>query len=209
MTERLLTQGGSTNPHELSRQLYDCIQNIPKSNNDDDPMTSTTWARVSFCNPEMFGRRGASEHKRMLCEKVRTIVDQAPVTPSYRAEVVAQFEISYVLGVNDRGVAFSRRGSELKDFERLVGCIFDETDMAIFFEDGGRQERSAYLMTLANYTNWLSNTYEYDPNRINQTKQRLQQWTAELTARYHCSPIPHHIHDIFGVNIDQAQCVGV
>lgn len=189
MTEMLLDQGNTVDPHKLSTQLLECLGNMPQSNTDDG------LVRASFCDPETFIRRGASEHKRILCGRVTSIVDQAPVTASYKAQVISQFEIVYVLGVNSRGEAFSQTGGELHDFERLVGCDPDG-DMAIFFEDGGRQERSAYLQTFARYLQILSATYEYDPNRVLGIKGQLQQWGEELTARYQRSPIPHHIYDI-------------
>lgn len=186
MAERVPNQ---VNPHELSTQLLACLGSIPQSNADDG------LVRASFCAPETFIRRGASEHRRILCGRVTDIINQAPVTASCKAQVISQFEILYVLGVNNNGEAFSHTGSELKDFEGIVGRDLDG-DMAIFFEDGGRQERTAYLRTLAKYLQILSGTYEYDPNRFMDTKKRLQQWREELTAKYQRSPIPHHIYDI-------------
>ena len=188
-TETLPDQGNIVNPHALSIQLWECLSNIPQNNTTDDLM------RTSFCGSETFIRRGASEHKRILCDKVTSIIGQAPVTVSCKAQVISQFEILYVLGVNSRGETFSRSGAELNDFKGLIGIDIDG-DMAIFFEDGGRQERTAYLQTFVKYLQFLSNTYEYDPNRFTYTKERLQQWREELTARYQRSPIPHHIYDI-------------
>lgn len=189
MTERFLSQGNITNPDELSRQLLKCLRNIPQNNADDG------FVRSSFCDPETFKRRGASEHKRFLCDKVRGILDQAPVTTSYKAEVMGQFENLYVLGVNGKGEAFSHTGSELRDFESLVGCDFDG-NMAIFFEDGGRQERTAFIKIFAGYLQMLSDIYEYYPDRFLDTKERLMQWREELAVKYKRSPVPHHIYDI-------------
>lgn len=177
---------------QLTFQLKDLIMGLPSNdipkkrltldNFDDFYHLDEIYEAGVESSVDRQSSRAISEHRQLVEQKLKGILEQSPTTSSYKAEIRRRFNELYIKGV-DRSTPLIP--DDLWEFGVITGVFVEE---GTIFDRAGAQhyEREAYRISRSRILSEGAPRVDYGIS--DEDRDRLRKWREEFLFYYDVEP---------------------